>query len=173
MLWFSLPKSPWFKILSGKKLSSIIFNTWNWKYLSFQKTVVGFFRYKKKKGKSFINVFKSFLLLLFVSSCFWSNEKLRVGWPVGYLLTRFLHFLLFGEKQATFGQDDDATNYDQFWKILPQNCTLTDSTLSCPGSLLKTTPPPPGYPWVSGGQYVTPEPRFSGLVIDHQGLEEL
>ena len=113
------------------------------------------------------------MLLLFVSSCFWSNEKLRVGWPVGYLLTRFLHFLLFGEKQATFGQDDDATNYNQFWKILPQNCTLTDPTLSCPGSLLKTTPTPLGYPWVSGGQYVTPEPRFIGLVLDYQGLKEL
>ena len=53
------------------------------------------------------------------------------------------------------------------------NITLTDLDSSCPGSLLKTTPPPPGYPWVSGGQYVTPEPRFSGLVLDHQGLEEL
>ena len=50
--------------------------------------------------------------------------------------------------------------------------TLTDLTLSCPGSLLKTTPPPPGYPWVSGGQYVTPEPRFRGLVLEHQFLEE-
>ena len=26
---------------------------------------------------------------------------------------------------------------------------------------------------LSGGQYVTPKPRFSGLVLDHQGLEEL
>ena len=51
--------------------------------------------------------------------------------------------------------------------------TLTDLDSSCPGSLLKTTPPPPGYPWVSGGRYVTPEPRFRGLVLDHQGLEEL
>ena len=51
--------------------------------------------------------------------------------------------------------------------------TLTDPILSCPGPLLKTTPPPPGYPWVSGVRHVTPEPRFSGLVLDHQGLEEL
>ena len=51
--------------------------------------------------------------------------------------------------------------------------TLTDLDSSCPGSLLKTTPPPPGYPWVSGGWYVTPDPRFRGLVLDHQGLEEL
>ena len=51
--------------------------------------------------------------------------------------------------------------------------TLTDPTLSCPRSLLKTTPPPLGYPWVSGGRYVTLEPRFRGLVLDHQGLEEL
>ena len=51
--------------------------------------------------------------------------------------------------------------------------TLTDPTLMCPGSSLKTTPTPPGYPWASGGRYVTPEPRFSGLVLDHQGLEEL
>ena len=51
--------------------------------------------------------------------------------------------------------------------------TLTDRTPTCPGSLLKPTPTPPGYPWVSGGRYVTPEPRFRGLVLDHQGLEEL
>ena len=50
--------------------------------------------------------------------------------------------------------------------------TLTDPTLSCPEPLLKTTPPPPGYPWVSGGWYVTPEPRFRGLVLDHQLLKE-
>ena len=53
------------------------------------------------------------------------------------------------------------------------HCTLTNLDSSCPGSLLKTTPPPPGYPLVSGGQYVAPEPSFSGLVLDHQGLEEL
>ena len=52
-------------------------------------------------------------------------------------------------------------------------CTLTDLDSSCPGSLLKTTPPPPGYPWVSRGQNMTPEPRFSGLLLDHQGLEEV
>ena len=51
--------------------------------------------------------------------------------------------------------------------------TLTDPPLSRPRSLLKTTPLPPGYPWVSGGRYMTPESRFSGLVLDHQGLEEL
>ena len=50
--------------------------------------------------------------------------------------------------------------------------TLTDPTLSCPGPLLKTTPPPPGYPWVSGVCYVTPEPRNRGLVLDHQLLKE-
>ena len=50
--------------------------------------------------------------------------------------------------------------------------TLTDPPLSRPGSLLKTTPLPPGYPWVSRGRYVTPEPRFRGLVLDHQLLKE-
>ena len=50
--------------------------------------------------------------------------------------------------------------------------TLTDRTLSCPGSLLKTTPPPPGYSWVFGGRYVASEPRFRGLVLDHQLLKE-
>ena len=49
-------------------------------------------------------------------------------------------------------------------------CTLTDPDFSCPRSLLKTTPPPPGYPWVSVDQYVTPKPRFSSLVLNHQGL---
>ena len=48
---------------------------------------------------------------------------------------------------------------------------LTDLDSSCPGSLLKTTPPPPGYPWVYGGRYVAPEPRFRGLVLDHQGFK--
>ena len=52
-------------------------------------------------------------------------------------------------------------------------CTLTDLDSICPGSLLKTTPPPPGYPWGSRSRYMTPESRFSGLVLDHQGLEEL
>ena len=51
--------------------------------------------------------------------------------------------------------------------------TQTDLDSSCPGSLLETTPPLPGYPWVSWGCYVTPEPRFSGLVLDHQSLDEL
>ena len=51
-------------------------------------------------------------------------------------------------------------------------CTLTDLTLSLPRSLLKTTPPPPGCPWVSGGRYETPEPRLRGLVLDHQLLKE-
>ena len=58
-------------------------------------------------------------------------------------------------------------------KILGARGTLTDLDSSRPGSLLKTTPLPPGYPWVSGGRYVTPDPRFRGLVLDHQGLEEL
>ena len=49
---------------------------------------------------------------------------------------------------------------------------MTDPTLSCPGSLLKTAPPPLGYPWVSGGWYVTPESRFRGLMLDHQLLKE-
>ena len=51
--------------------------------------------------------------------------------------------------------------------------TLTDPTISGPGSSLKTTPPPPGYPWVSEGRYVTQEARFRGFLLDHQGLEEL
>ena len=46
--------------------------------------------------------------------------------------------------------------------------TLTDPNASCPRSLLKTTPPPPGCPWVPGGPEVTPEPSFRGLVLDHQ-----
>ena len=52
-------------------------------------------------------------------------------------------------------------------------CTLTDLTLSLPRSLLKTTPPPPGCPWVPGGPEVTPEPSFKGLVLDHQVLKQL
>ena len=30
---------------------------------------------------------------------------------------------------------------------------------------------PPGYPWVPWGWCVTPEPRFRGLVLDHQLLK--
>ena len=53
------------------------------------------------------------------------------------------------------------------------DATLTDLDSSCPGSLLKTTPLPPGNPWVSRGWYVTPKHRLSGLVLNHQGLQEL
>ena len=51
------------------------------------------------------------------------------------------------------------------------DCTLTDPALSCPGPFLKTAPPPPGYPWAPGGWYVSPKPRFRGLVLDHQLLK--
>ena len=51
--------------------------------------------------------------------------------------------------------------------------TLTDLDSIHPGSLLKTTPPPPGLSWVSWGWYMIPEHRFSSLVLNHQGLEEL
>ena len=54
-----------------------------------------------------------------------------------------------------------------------QSFTQTNLDYSCPGSLIKTTPPSPGYPWVSGVRYMTPEPKLSGLVLDHQDLEEL
>ena len=64
-------------------------------------------------------------------------------------------------------------NETQWGYCINTEFTLTDLDSSCPGSLLKTTPPPPGYPWVYGGLYVTQEPRFSGLVLEHQGLEEL
>ena len=61
-----------------------------------------------------------------------------------------------------------------FWTLLLEGQatiwehTLTDPNASCPRSLLKTTPPPPGCPWVPGGPEVTPEPSFRGLVLDHQ-----
>ena len=58
-------------------------------------------------------------------------------------------------------------------QTISSHFTLTNLDSSCPVSLLKTTPTPPGYLWVSGSQFVTPEPRFTGLVLDHQGLEEL
>ena len=45
------------------------------------------------------------------------------------------------------------------------------TTFSCPGSLLKSTPPLPRYPWVSWGNYMTPEARLSGLVLNHQDLK--
>ena len=51
-------------------------------------------------------------------------------------------------------------------------CTLTDPSSSSPRSLLKTTPPPPGCPWVPGGPEATPEPSFRGLVLDHQVLKQ-
>ena len=61
---------------------------------------------------------------------------------------------------------------DSFYHLTNQS-TLTDLDSCCPRSLLKTTSLPPEYPLVSGVWYVTPEPRFKGLVIDHQSLEEL
>ena len=54
---------------------------------------------------------------------------------------------------------------------MPRKYTLADLDSSCPRSLIKTTPTPPGYPWASGGRYVTPEPRFRGLVLDNQLLK--
>ena len=51
--------------------------------------------------------------------------------------------------------------------------TLTNLSSSCPRSLLKTTPTPPGCPWVPGGPGITPEPSFRGLVLDHQALKKL
>ena len=41
-------------------------------------------------------------------------------------------------------------------------------TSSFTDSILKTTPPPSGYPWVSGLQEVPPQQRIMGLVLDHQ-----
>ena len=38
----------------------------------------------------------------------------------------------------------------------------------CPDSFIKTTPPPPGYPWVSRAQEGPPQQRIMGLVLDHQ-----
>ena len=49
---------------------------------------------------------------------------------------------------------------------------MTDLILKCPGSLLKVTPLTLGFPWVSGGWHVIQEPRFRGLVLDHQVLKE-
>ena len=72
----------------------------------------------------------------------------------------------FKTTQASHPQGSNGGSKDQ-------EHTLTDLESGCPGSLLKATPPPPGYPWVSVGRYVTPELKLSGLVLDHQGLEEL
>ena len=47
-------------------------------------------------------------------------------------------------------------------------CTLTDMTSRCPASLLKTTPPPPRYPWVSRGRHGPSLAKCRGLVLDHQ-----
>ena len=61
---------------------------------------------------------------------------------------------------------------DKHLQVREAEPTLTDLDSSCPGSLLKATPPPSGYPWVSGVGYVTPDPRNRGLVLDHQLLKE-
>ena len=54
-----------------------------------------------------------------------------------------------------------ATEFHSNFKIVKDifsrgRNTLTDPNSSCPGSLLKTTPPPPGYPWVPGCREGTP-----------------
>ena len=41
---------------------------------------------------------------------------------------------------------------------------------SCPKSLLRTTLPSPGCPWVPGGPKVTPATSFRCLVLNHQVL---
>ena len=50
--------------------------------------------------------------------------------------------------------------------------TLTDLSASRPRSLLKTTPPPLGCPWVLKGPEVAPESSFRGLMLDHQVLKQ-
>ena len=51
--------------------------------------------------------------------------------------------------------------------------TLTGMISCCPDSFIKTTPPPPGYPWVSGVQEGPPQQRIRGLVLDHQNIKDL
>ena len=71
-----------------------------------------------------------------------------------------------------FGEPYRSSNISiSFFGKLFGTYKMTGSNFSCPGSLLKTTSPPPGYPWVSGGREVTPEPRSKGLVFDHQVLK--
>ena len=65
----------------------------------------------------------------------------------------------------------EVTFYSKMWTT-PLDSTLTDLTLNFPRSLLKTSLPPSGYPWVFGCRYVTPDPRFRNLVLDHQLLKE-
>ena len=65
---------------------------------------------------------------------------------------------------ATGNKADTSTKYTD---------TLAYTESSSPRSLINTTPAPTGYPWISGGRYKTPQPRIRGLVLNHQGLEEL
>ena len=48
--------------------------------------------------------------------------------------------------------------------LLIHHGTLIDPSSSCPGSLLKTTPPLLGYPWVPRGWKAALESRFRDLV---------
>ena len=56
-------------------------------------------------------------------------------------------------------------------KLLIITIARSDSQLSL--VITKNYSTAPRVPMGIWGQYVTPEPRFSGLVLDHQGLEEL
>ena len=56
--------------------------------------------------------------------------------------------------------------------------TLTGMISCCPDSFIKTTPLPPGYPWVSGAQEGPPQPvcpqqRIRSLVLNHQNIKDL
>ena len=59
------------------------------------------------------------------------------------------------------------------WSPPSSRHTLTGMTSCCPDSFIKTTPPPPGYPWVSGGQEGPPQQRIRGLALDHQNIKDL
>ena len=76
------------------------------------------------------------------STTWWSSwgasPDAKIGWKevFKYLFQMRYHLFL-----NSFGKI--AKVYTSYW------VTLTDLDSSCPGSLVKTTPPPPGYPWVS------------------------
>ena len=119
---------------------------------------------------------KSSISLIFVKKTQFSSLKKRLF--IAYI-TKILGGIFLVCKNLSFGIV--KSKIDHFRKVPCEHTvgprvhgrvlswrTLTGMTSCCPDSFIKTTPPPPGYPWVSGLQEGPPQQRILGLVLDHQ-----
>ena len=124
----------------------------------FQYFELAFFYFPFQIRLSIILIFKSLIVTAYYFRLFYLYL-----WPLGKQKDKVESFP-FAFPLSLYQEDPVHKNLE----ICSHHISLTDPNASCPRSLLKTTPPPPGCPWVPGGPEVTPEPSFRGLVLDHQ-----